>query len=114
MNKQYFIPDKNGFYGVYYSNKEKSEQVMIAMLGDSSDDCMYVSSVKWLQCINHVSGASTAGMLALIATSYFHGISLTLAMCPCDFIMEGFYQDGQIHLLFTELSNRYFEKSAYQ
>ena len=34
-------------------------------------------------------------MLALIATSYFHGISLTLAMCPCDFIMEGFYQDGK-------------------
>ena len=55
MNKQYFIPDKDGFYGVYYSNKEKSEQVMIAMLGDSSDDCMSVSSVKWLQCINHVS-----------------------------------------------------------
>ena len=40
MDKQYFNPDKDGFYGVYYPNKEKSGHVMIAMLDDSSDDRM--------------------------------------------------------------------------
>lgn len=33
-------------------------------------------------------------MLALIAASYFADITLTLAFCPSDFVMEGFYQDG--------------------
>lgn len=46
MDKQYFDPGKDGFYGVYYPNKEKSEHVMITMLGDSSDDRMAVSGVK--------------------------------------------------------------------
>lgn len=41
-----------------------------------------------------ISGASTTGMLALVAASYFKDISLTLAFSPADFIMEGFYQDG--------------------
>lgn len=41
-----------------------------------------------------VAGASTTGMLALTAASYFPGISLTLAFSPSDFVMEGFYQDG--------------------
>ena len=133
MDKQYFDPNKDGFYGAYYPNKEKSEYAIIAMLGDSSDDHMAVSGVKWLhklgcnvltmspdkQDYGHhnyplerfdhairflkaqgnrkigIAGASTTGMLALVAASYFHDISLTLAMCPCDFIMEGFYQDGK-------------------
>ena len=41
-----------------------------------------------------ISGASTTGMIALVAASYFKDISLTLAFSPADFIMEGFYQDG--------------------
>lgn len=42
-----------------------------------------------------IVGASTTGMLALVAASYYKDISLTIAMTPCDFIMEGFYQDGK-------------------
>lgn len=40
-----------------------------------------------------IVGASTTGMLALAAASYYGDISLTIALSPCDFIMEGFYQD---------------------
>ncbi|MGN0774800.1 MAG: acyl-CoA thioester hydrolase/BAAT C-terminal domain-containing protein [Candidatus Ventricola sp.] len=42
-----------------------------------------------------IVGASTTGMLALVAASYIHDISLTIAMSPCDFIMEGFVRDGK-------------------
>ncbi len=41
-----------------------------------------------------VAGASTTGMLALLAASYYSDISLTIALTPPDFVMEGFYQDG--------------------
>ena len=34
-------------------------------------------------------------MLALVAASYYPQISLTVAISPPDFIMEGFYQDGR-------------------
>ena len=133
MEKTYFSPEKDGFYGVYYPNKKETGKVIIAMLGDSSDDRMAVSGVKWLhklgcnvlamspdkQDYGHhnyplerferaiaylktqgndkigIAGASTTGMLALAAASCFPDISLTIAMCPSDFIMEGFYQDGR-------------------
>lgn len=45
-----------------------------------------------------IAGASTTGMYALIAASYYPEITLTIAMTPCDFVMEGFYRgkrDGQ-------------------
>lgn len=42
-----------------------------------------------------IVGASTTGMMALVAASYYHDISLTIAMTPCDFIMEGFVRDGK-------------------
>lgn len=45
-----------------------------------------------------ITGASTTGMFALIAASYYPEITLTIAMTPSDFVMEGFYQgkrDGQ-------------------
>ncbi len=42
-----------------------------------------------------IVGASTTGMLALVAASYYPEISLTIAVSPSDFIMEGFYQDGK-------------------
>lgn len=49
MNKQYFNPEKDGFYGVYYPSPTPSRKAFIAMLGASSDDRMVVSGVKWLQ-----------------------------------------------------------------
>ena len=42
-----------------------------------------------------IAGASTMGMLALVAASYFSDITLTIAMSPSDFVMEGFYRDGK-------------------
>ena len=39
-----------------------------------------------------VAGASTTGMLALLAASYYPDFTLTVAFTPCDFVMEGFYQ----------------------
>lgn len=41
-----------------------------------------------------IAGASTTGMLALVAASCFSDITLTIAFSPSDFVMEGFYQDG--------------------
>ena len=42
-----------------------------------------------------IAGASTTGMLALIAASFYPEITLTIAMSPSDFVMEGFYRDGK-------------------
>ena len=42
-----------------------------------------------------IVGASTTGMLALVAASFYRELSLTIAMTPCDFVMEGFLQDGK-------------------
>ena len=42
-----------------------------------------------------VIGASTTGMLALLAASYYPELTLTIAFSPSDFVMEGFYQDGK-------------------
>lgn len=42
-----------------------------------------------------IVGASTTGMLALVAASYYPDITCTIAMSPCDFIMEGFVRDGK-------------------
>lgn len=130
MKKQYFSPEKDGFYGVYYPNPVPCSKAFIAMLGDSSDDRMVVSGVKWLHkrgCnvmamspdrkdYGHhdyplerfekaiaalkargndkigIVGASTTGMAALAAASRFPEITLTIALTPPDFIMEGFYQ----------------------
>lgn len=133
MNKQYFFPERDGFYGVYYPNPVSSRKAVIAMLGDSSDDRMVVSGVKWLHkrgCnvmamspakkdYGHhdyplerfekaiavlkerenekigIVGASTTGMLALVAASVFPEITLTIALTPPDFIMEGFFRGNR-------------------
>ncbi len=42
-----------------------------------------------------ICGASTTAMLALIVASYYSLISLTIALTPCDFVMEGFYQGNR-------------------
>lgn len=39
-----------------------------------------------------ITGASTTGMLALVAASYFSDITLTLAFTPSDFVWQGFMQ----------------------
>ena len=41
-----------------------------------------------------IAGASTTGLLALLAASYYPELSLTIAISPSDFVMEGFYRDG--------------------
>lgn len=41
-----------------------------------------------------IGGTSTTGMMALLAASYYPGLTLTIAMTPPDFVMEGFYRDG--------------------
>lgn len=135
MEKKYFRPETDGFYGVYYPNPKPCQKAMIAMLGDSSDDHMVVSGVKWLhrQGLNVMAmspnpdkkdygyhdfslewiecaverlkaygnrkigivGVSTTGMVALVSASLFPDITLTIAMTPPDFIMEGFIRDGK-------------------
>ena len=42
-----------------------------------------------------VIGASTTGMMALLSASYYPELTLTVAISPPDFVMEGFYQDGR-------------------
>ncbi len=39
-----------------------------------------------------IVGASTTAMFALTAASYYPDLTLTIALSPCDFIMEGFYR----------------------
>lgn len=133
MQKRYFSPERDGFYGVYYPHRVPSDKALIAMLGDSSDDRLVVSGVRWLHrrgCSvmamspgrkdygHHdyplerfgraiaflkahgnkkigIVGASTTGMLALAAASFFPEITLTIALTPPDFIMEGFYRGNR-------------------
>lgn len=133
LQKESFIPEIDGFNGVYYPNKKPSEKAMIIMLGDSSDDRLAASGAKWVHGLgchalamspgkkdygHHnyplerfgaaidflksrgikkigIAGASTTGMLALLAASYYSDITLTIAMSPSDFVMEGFYRDGK-------------------
>ena len=140
VKRQYYEPEKDGFYGAFYECPSDSDRAVILMLGDAIDDRMAVSGVKWLhQQKCHVMaqkchvmamspdkkdyghhnyplerfgkaievirkkgcskigivGASTTGMLALLAASYYPQISLTIAISPSDFVMEGFYQDGK-------------------
>lgn len=39
-----------------------------------------------------IVGASTTGMMALLASSFYSEITLTIALTPSDFVMEGFYK----------------------
>ncbi len=42
-----------------------------------------------------VVGASTTGMLALLAAAHYPEFTLTVAISPSDFVMEAFYRDGK-------------------
>ena len=59
----------------------------------------FEEAIRWLHlhgCTKiGIAGASTTGMLALCAASFFDDITLTIALTPCDFVMEGFYRDGK-------------------
>lgn len=58
----------------------------------------FESAIAWLKSNGNsqigIIGGSTTAMLALIASSYFEEITLTIALSPADFVMEGFYRDG--------------------
>ncbi len=41
-----------------------------------------------------ICGVSATGITVLLAASYYSDISLTIAMTPADFVMEGYYRDG--------------------
>ena len=48
MKRDYFSMEQDGFYGAYYENPIRTDRCMIALLGDSIDDHMAVSGVKYL------------------------------------------------------------------
>ena len=54
------------------------------------------AAIRWLKICGHthigIVGASTTGMLALVAAAHLPALTLTIAVSPSDFIMEGFYQ----------------------
>ena len=54
-----------------------------------------IKFLKWKENVKFgICGASTTGMAALAAASFIPELTLTIAMSPSDFIMEGFYRDG--------------------
>lgn len=46
--KRMFSPEADGFYGAYYPCKTPSDHALIVMLGDSSDDYLAKTGVRWL------------------------------------------------------------------
>lgn len=44
-----FSPEADGFYGAYYPCKTPSDHAFIVMLGDSCDDYLAKTGVRWLQ-----------------------------------------------------------------
>ena len=52
MKKEYFSVEKDGFYGAYFPDKTKTNKGIILMLGDSIDDRLATSGVKYMQLFN--------------------------------------------------------------
>ena len=48
VKRQYYEPERDGFYGAFYECPSDSDRAVILMLGDAIDDRMAVSGVKWL------------------------------------------------------------------
>ena len=48
MKKQHFEMESDGFYGAYWRCKTDSNDAVIAMIGDDSEDYLARSAVKWL------------------------------------------------------------------
>ena len=74
-------PDEKD-YGHHNYPLDRLEKAVAVM---KADGCKKIGAV----------GASTTGMLALVAASYLPEISLTVAISPSDFVMQGFYRDGK-------------------
>ena len=72
MKKKYFSPEQDGFYGCYYPAPQGSKSVLIGMLGDSSDDYMAVSFVKWL----HPQGCGVLAMSPDVKDYSHHNLPL--------------------------------------
>ena len=98
------IDDYMARCGASYLQKQKI--AVMAMSPDKKDYGhhnypleRFEAAISWLkkQEIRKIGicGASTTGMLALAAASYFPDITLTIALSPSDFVMEGFYQDNK-------------------
>ncbi len=59
MNKTVFRAETDGFHGAWYPCADGSRKGIIAMIGDSSEDRMVVSAVKWLHRLGvHVMAMS--------------------------------------------------------
>ena len=60
----------------------------------------FVRAIKYLKENGNkkigIIGMSTTAMVSLVAASYFKDLSLTIALSPSDFVMEGFYQEKGI------------------
>ena len=58
----------------------------------------FEKAIRWLRGQGNkkigILGASSTGNLALLAASCYDEISLTLALSPSDFVMEGYYQEN--------------------
>lgn len=54
-------------------------------------------AIKWLKRNGNekicIAGGSATAMMALLVASYYPEITLTFAITPCDFVMEGYYRD---------------------
>ena len=59
----------------------------------------YGAVIKWLKQHDNIrigiTGGSATGMMALLVASYYSEITMTIAMTPCDFVMEGYHRDGK-------------------
>ena len=132
MKQLYFDPFLHGFYGAYYENPKGSDSAVLFLLGESVDDLLVKTGVRWLhrQGCNvmviapsqvpcgyfsfpleriglaidwlkergsrrfGIMGGSATASIALLAASCYPDLSLTVAVSPCDFVMEGFRRDG--------------------
>lgn len=79
----------------------------VLCVGPETKDCMYRGvpletfgrAVRYLRSQGNrrvgIAGISRTAMAALTAASYYPEITLTVALAPCDLVMEGVIQDGK-------------------
>ena len=48
MKKLFFETEKDGFYGTYYENQNRSDCAVIGLFGDDPNDYMAKCGAKWL------------------------------------------------------------------
>lgn len=48
MKKRFFETEKDGFYGTYYENQNRSDCAVIGLFGDDPNDYMAKCGAKWL------------------------------------------------------------------